>query len=58
MPPSPPPASLRSTANQFAVPGRFRDARPYGNGHINQTFAAVFDQDGTAVRYLLQRINR
>lgn len=41
----------------FRLAGDFLAARPHGNGHINDTFAAVYDQAGTRVRYLHQRIN-
>jgi hypothetical protein len=47
----------RSVAQQFRIMGEFRHAEPYGTGHINDTYAAVFDQGGTPVRYILQRIN-
>ena len=40
-------AALKVTACRFAILGDFLDAQPYGNGHINDTFAAVFDQGGT-----------
>jgi aminoglycoside phosphotransferase (APT) family kinase protein len=33
------------------------ECRPYGSGHINDTFAAEFSQAGTRVRYIFQRIN-
>jgi len=48
---------LRGVASQFRIRGDFRDAAPYGSGHINDTYAAVFDQAGTPVRYIFQRIN-
>lgn len=48
---------LRSIAALFQIYGDFREAAPYGTGHINDTYAAVFDQSGIAVRYILQRIN-
>jgi Ser/Thr protein kinase RdoA (MazF antagonist) len=57
MQPKPTLADLGATAGQFAIPGVFLGAKAYGNGHINDTFAAVFDQDGTQVRYILQCIN-
>ncbi len=31
--------------------------KPYGTGHINDTFLASFNQGGTVVRYTLQHIN-
>jgi hypothetical protein len=48
---------LRQVALQFACYGEYLAAEPYGTGHINDTYAAVFDQAGTQVRYILQRIN-
>ncbi len=41
----------------FAIFGDFVDVKPYGTGHINDTFLATFDQAGTPVRYTLQHIN-
>jgi len=48
---------LKDVACHFAILGDFLEAVPYGNGHINDTYAAIFDQGGTNVRYILQRIN-
>jgi len=48
---------LRAVAERFEILGDFQEAPAYGNGHINNTFAATFDQAGTPVRYILQRIN-
>jgi hypothetical protein len=42
---------------QFRILGQFIDGAPYGSGHINDTYAVIFDQGGTQVRYILQRIN-
>ncbi len=42
----------------FQIHGDFSSAEPYGNGHINDTYCAAFDQGGTCVRYILQRINQ
>ncbi len=42
----------------FKFEGDFLDARPYGFGHINDTYAARFRQsDGSLRRYIIQRIN-
>ncbi len=42
----------------FDFEGIFLDAIPYGRGHINDTYAARFQQpDGNIRRYILQRIN-
>jgi Ser/Thr protein kinase RdoA (MazF antagonist) len=42
---------------RFRFEGSFLRAEPYGFGHINDTYAAYFDLDGTVRRYILQRIN-
>jgi aminoglycoside phosphotransferase (APT) family kinase protein len=41
----------------FGILGDFIDAQPYGSGHINDTYAAVYHQAGRKVRYIHQRIN-
>ncbi len=48
---------VRAVASQFPLRGEFVTAAPYGSGHINDTYGVVFDQGGTPVRYILQRIN-
>ncbi len=48
---------LRSVAARFQIHGDFREAAPYGSGHINDTYAAVFDQAGSPMRYIFQRVN-
>lgn len=43
---------------QFAVEGRLMERRPYGNGHINDTFLLVYEiPEGVKKRYILQRMN-
>jgi hypothetical protein len=44
-------------ATRFAIAGDWLDALPYGHGHINDTFAVRFNQAGTIVRYIFQRVN-
>ena len=46
-----------AVARQFQIYGAFLGAEPYGSGHINDTYRAVYDQGGTRVSYILQRIN-
>ena len=41
----------------FRFMAEFLSAEPYGSGHINDTYCVVFDQAGTTIRYILQRIN-
>src|SRR5262249_38010897 len=57
-PAMPPPSNnLASIIAQFPLLGAFQGVEPYGSGHINDTYCVVFDQAGTVVRYILQRIN-
>jgi hypothetical protein len=48
---------LRAIAGFFRIQGDFHSGASYGHGHINDTYAVVFDQAGSPVRYLFQRIN-
>ena len=48
---------VRAVARQFQIHGEFIEAAPYGSGHINDTYCVVFNQGGTRVRYIFQRIN-
>jgi len=48
---------LRDAWSHFAVYGDLTVIAPYGDGHINETYAVVVNQGGTPVRYILQRIN-
>jgi hypothetical protein len=48
---------LRALGACFQVHGTLIDAVPHGSGHINETWAATYDQAGTSVRYVHQRIN-
>jgi len=42
----------------FQIPGRIMSCIPYGNGHINDTFLIVAEEETKAVhRYILQGIN-
>ena len=44
---------LKNICSQFAVDGKFTGMKPYGNGHINDTFAVSYGMK----KCLLQRIN-
>jgi Phosphotransferase enzyme family len=48
---------VRAVAQHFQIQGEFLGAEPYGSGHINDTYCVRFDQGGSPVRYILQRIN-
>ena len=49
--------SVDAVARRFQINGEFLSATPYGSGHINDTYCAVFLEAGVPVRYILQRIN-
>lgn len=50
--------NLPEVITRFQFDGEFLDGRPYGCGHINDTFAAYFQKgNGVIHRYILQRIN-
>jgi hypothetical protein len=42
---------------RFQILGDFVSASPYGTGHINETHAVIFNQGGTRMRYIFQRLN-
>jgi hypothetical protein len=48
---------IREIARHFRIEDTFMSAAPYGSGHINDTFAGVFDRNGSTIRYIHQRIN-
>jgi Ser/Thr protein kinase RdoA (MazF antagonist) len=48
---------LLDLIHQFSIYGEFESAAPFGSGHINDTFVSRWNQAGTGVRYLHQRIN-
>ncbi|MFA6568646.1 MAG: aminoglycoside phosphotransferase family protein [Victivallales bacterium] len=49
--------NLKEVSGNFNIAGDLVGASPYGSGHINDTFAAIFSQGGANVRYIIQRIN-
>jgi len=48
---------LREVCHAFDLRGEYVIGVPFGTGHINDTFAVTYDQGGTPVRYIVQRIN-
>ncbi len=51
-------AKIEEAVVQFAIEGSLVERRPYGNGHINDTFLLVYEMpDGTKKQYILQRMN-
>jgi Ser/Thr protein kinase RdoA (MazF antagonist) len=51
------PFDIRQVARHFQIAGELVSATPYGSGHINDTFRAVYRQGGGTVRYIHQHIN-
>lgn len=49
---------LREISRQFQIHGQMLHAGICKVGHINETYAAAYDQGGTRVRYIHQKINR
>lgn len=48
---------LVNALSHFKIDGELVSVTPYGEGHINETFLAVYDLNGEKKRYILQRIN-
>jgi len=48
----------KEIADAFDIPGTYIGEYPYGNGHINDTFCVVYENNGKKVRYIRQRINK
>ena len=46
-----------AVAQQFQIDGELTAIEHYGTGHINDTYCAVFHQEGRPVRVILQRVN-
>ena len=41
---------MQEAARGFAVEGEFVECKPWGNGHINDTYIMTFRQDGVESR--------
>lgn len=51
-------AIIDNAIAQFAIDGALTDKRPYGNGHINDTFLLTYETcSGCQKHYILQRMN-
>jgi len=48
---------IEAAARRFQIAGEFIQAELFGSGHINDSYCALFRQNGSDRRYLLQRIN-
>ena len=49
---------LQEISKQFQIYGQILHAETCKIGHINETYSATYDQGGTKVRYIHQKINR
>jgi Ser/Thr protein kinase RdoA (MazF antagonist) len=49
---------LQAISKQFQIYGEILHAETLKIGHINETYTATYDQGGTRVRYIHQKINR
>jgi hypothetical protein len=49
--------NIESIAKKFEIRGNFVDAKPFGSGHINDSFLATINNSGIEEKYVLQRIN-
>ena len=49
--------TTREACSRFRFDGTLKSCERYGNGHINDTYLAVCEQDGRKNRYILQRIH-
>jgi hypothetical protein len=48
---------LKAISALFEMRADLVEAQPFGSGHINDTYCAVYDQAGRRMRYIHQRIN-
>src|SRR3989449_8037860 len=49
---------LQEISKQFQIYGEILHAETLKIGHINETYSATYDQGGTLVRYIHQKINK
>src|SRR3954465_7700929 len=49
---------LKEISKEFQIYGEILHAETFKIGHINETYSATYDQGGTKVRYIHQKINQ
>ena len=49
---------LQEISKKFQIYGEILHAETLKIGHINETYTATYDQGGTRVRYIHQKINQ
>ena len=50
--------TIEKIIKQFKLKGKLITAKPFGNGHINDTYLLVYNQSGTEKKYILRKINK
>lgn len=50
-------SELKRVVDSFQFKGSFVSVKEFGSGHINKTYIVTFDNDGTEIKYVLQRVN-
>ena len=48
----------RKIIDYFAIPGTLKEAKPFGNGHVNDTILLVYERETGQEKYVLQKINK
>ncbi len=48
---------MKNILNNFKINGNVISVERYGEGHINETYLAVVEENGVEVNYILQKIN-
>jgi len=48
---------LKNICSKFLINGEFTDLKPYGSGHINDTYVISINHASNTKKYLLQRLN-
>lgn len=51
-------SQLHSISDRFQIYGEFLHAEPCKIGHINETYTATYNQAGSEIRYIHQKINK
>ena len=49
--------SLKSILDKFCFEGELVSCKEFGSGHINKTYIAKYNDNGTEQRYVVQRVN-
>ena len=50
-------SKIQEALDAFQFKGEYKSHKPYGTGHINDTFRVICTENGKDIKYILQRIN-